>query len=188
MKYRLSISGLMAFVLVAAVGFAGLRSASALWASAIFTLTVAVLATATLGAMAARGRARITWAGFAVFGWVYLGTTFGLWWGQNGVVAPPFLTKPLLDRLQPSVATPGVMTIDPGPQGEAEVFLPPPLLPSSGSPPGGSPPFAPLPFAGRVVNLRHYRQIGHCLAAILFGIIGAVIGRAFRDPGDGAGH
>jgi hypothetical protein len=67
-RLRFSLARLMAIVLLIGVGLAALHSASVLWASVVFTLTVAVLSTAVLGAMARRGRARMTWAGFALFG------------------------------------------------------------------------------------------------------------------------
>src|SRR5262249_23261991 len=104
-----------ATVLLLAVGFAGLRTATPLWASAVFTLAVALLATASLGAAAGRGRPRTACLGFGLFGWVYLLTTFWFWPGPNGVSAPPLLTKALLDALQPRAKTLSSMTLDPGP-------------------------------------------------------------------------
>jgi hypothetical protein len=71
-RIRFSIAGLMAAVLFFAVGFAGLRAASPLWASGIFTITVTVFAGAIVGAAASRGPSRIAWLGFGVFGWTYL--------------------------------------------------------------------------------------------------------------------
>ena len=72
-RYRFTLAQSMAIVLLIGVGLAAMRSASVLWSSTVFTLTVAVLSAAILGAMARRGRARMTWVGFALFGWVYLG-------------------------------------------------------------------------------------------------------------------
>src|SRR3954453_22282438 len=92
-RLRFTLAQLMAAVIFIGLGFAALRSASRLGASAVFTLTVAVLSAAILGAMARRGRARMPWAGFALFGWVYLGTTFGPWAAANGVLAPPYVTR-----------------------------------------------------------------------------------------------
>ena len=166
MRVRFSIAGVMVVVLLLAVGFAGLRTASAIWASAVFTLTVTLLAGAMLGAVACRGPSRIAWLGFGVFGWTYLLATFWLWPGPNGVSAPPFLTKALLDSFQPSLRTAGVITLDPGPTGEMSTE-PPPM------------PMSPRRFAGRIVNLLHYRRIGHTLAAIVFGLLGALLGTLF---------
>ena len=173
MRVRFSIAGLMAVVFVFAVGFAGLRAASPLWASVVFTFTVALLAAAILGSAACRGRVRMAWIGFAVFGWTYLLATFWLWPGPNGVTAPPFVTKALLDYSQPAHnAT--VNTLDPGPTGEQSTDY----VPTFGMRPGTMIPAGPPPGV-RVVNLLHYRRIGHCLAAIVFAVAGAVLGMVF---------
>ena len=120
MQARFSIAGMMVAVLLLAVGFAGLRTASALWASAIFTFTITLLTAALLGVAATRRRSRMACLGFSLFGWVYLLTTFWLWPGPNGVSAPPFLTKALLDAVQPPPQTPTAMTRDPRPGGRDE--------------------------------------------------------------------
>ncbi len=170
MRIRFSIAGLMAVVLLFAVGFAGLRTASPLWASAVFTIAVTLFAAAILGAAAYRGPSRITWLGFGIFGWTYLLATFWLWPEPNGVTAPPFLTKALLDSFQPS-SNATVMTIDTGPTGEKS---------TEPHPMGGSIAATELAaFRGRVVNPLHYRRIGHTLAAIVFGIVGALLGALF---------
>src|SRR5262249_29856727 len=153
------------------VSLAALRSASVLWASALFTIAVVALSTAILGAMATRGRSRLTWAGLAVFGWIYLGIALGPWpFNPDG--PPPLLAVPLLDTIQDSIVSDGktpYMTEDhQGPQdrvmgirgnvGPATGNLMPP------PPPGGY----------KMVSLAHYRQVGHTLGAALFGLIGAL--------------
>jgi hypothetical protein len=155
-RLRFSIAQSMAIVLLVGIGLAALRSGTVLWASTVFTLTVAVLLTAILGAMARRGRARMIWAGFALFGWVYLGTTFGPWADSNGVKAPPYVLRWGLDYWDAKLWPSGVVRIDTAPPGE-ELFSrwPVPALP----------------------NAFQVRRTGHCLAAILFGLIGAGLGR-----------
>jgi hypothetical protein len=181
----------MVIVLFVGFGFAALRSGSALWASAVFTLTVAALSAAVLGVMARRGRARMTWAGFALFAWVYFGTTFGPWADRNGVTAPPYLTKWLLDF--PQTRTSLGPWRDTAPSGE-ELFLPPPRGLGGGLPPGawyGAPPVgssknarSPVPprgftYTAALPDRHQFRRIGHCLAAILFDLMGAGLGRLF---------
>jgi hypothetical protein len=183
LRPRLSIAGLMAAVLLLAVGFAGLRTASALWASALFTLTVILLAAASLGVAVSRRQTRMACLGFSLFGWIYLLTTFWLWPGPNGVSAPPFLTKSLLDAVQPASQTPAAMTIDAGPAGELSTESP--LMVETTISPGLT---GMTPYAGRVINLLHYRRIGHMLAAIGFGLLGGLlgtIGSAMREAGEG---
>jgi hypothetical protein len=154
-RYRFTLAQLMAIVLFIGFGFAALRSASVLWASAIFTLTVAVLSVAVLEAMARRARARMTWAGFALFRWVYLGTTFGPWAAVHGVTAPPYATRWPLDCWDAKQWSGGRMDTAPAGEGLFSQF----------------PPFLTGPDAFQA------RRIGHCLAALLFGSVGAVSGR-----------
>jgi hypothetical protein len=177
MRPRFTILGMMALVGFAGVGLVGLRSATPLWASAVFTLALATLTAATVGA--AMGRR--TCLGFAIFGWAYLLAVFGLWPEANGVTAPPFLTKALLDYLQPDTNTPAVMTVDPGPRGESATEVTQVV-----SIPGGPGSIARLgPFSGRVINRLHYRRIGHSLAAVLCGLLGSLVATAFSIRGGG---
>jgi hypothetical protein len=121
--------------------------------------------------------------GFSLFGWVYVLTTFWLWPGPNGVSAPPFLTKALLDAVQPPPQTPIAMTIDPGPVGEMSTEPPPKVATTI------RPGITQLViYTGRVVNLLHYRRIGHMLAAIAFGLLGGLLGSIFlalREAAEG---
>jgi hypothetical protein len=69
---RLTIAHLMILILLVGFSFAALRNANEFWASATYTLAIILIAAAVVGAFARKGGARITWAGFAVFGWAYL--------------------------------------------------------------------------------------------------------------------
>lgn len=69
---RNSIAGLMAVVVLVAVGFAALKNPSEIWASCLFSLTVGLLLLALLGVAFGSGDRRMFWAGFSVFGWGYL--------------------------------------------------------------------------------------------------------------------
>jgi hypothetical protein len=91
-RAQLSLAGLMAVVFFIALGIAALLNATALWASVLFMLTVALMSAAILGAIACRGRTRLTWAGVAIFGWVYLGIVFGPLPNGNGTTIPPLST------------------------------------------------------------------------------------------------
>jgi hypothetical protein len=147
------------------LGFAALRLASLLWASAVFTLTVAVLSAAILGAMARRGRTRMTWAGFALFGWIYLGTTFGPCATANGVTVPPYVTRLGLDYWDSKVWSAG--RIDTAPLGE-ELVSRFPMQGIGGGVIGGMVPGPPV--AGTLAalpNAFQFRRIGHCLAAMM---------------------
>jgi hypothetical protein len=210
-RLRFTLAQLMAAVIFIGLGFAALRSASPLWASAVFTLTVAVLSAAILGAMARRGRARLTWAGFALFGWIYFGTTFGPWADGNGVKAPPYMTRWVLDyalarlrntnRLVDSGGVPGEVLFSPFPtwgigggmgggngngggmgggNGNARRMG----RYQMGGGMGGGVPGPPA----AVPDALQFRRIGHCLTAILFGLVGTVLGRLIAAKDDQPNH
>jgi hypothetical protein len=92
----------MAVIGFCGVAFAGLRSASDLWASVLFTVAVVLLLGVILGAWHSRGRARAGWFGFLVFGWGYLIFSFGTWFSAP-LGPPPLLSTHLLDLLYPRV-------------------------------------------------------------------------------------
>lgn len=71
-RLHFSLGTLLLAVLSAGVAFAALRSPSDTWASALFTLAVALLLVATLRAVHRRDHIRAYWLGFALFGWAYL--------------------------------------------------------------------------------------------------------------------
>jgi len=168
---RFSIAGLMGVVLIVGVGFASLRSGSPIWASGMFTLTVALLSAAIVAGIAVRGRGRLACVGFAVFGWVYLAVAFGPW--PHNLDGPPQLvTVPLLDAVQDYVFSDGkttYMTVDHRSQdSRVSVYH------------WGVPTRQFLPLGGhKTVDLIAYRQIGHTLGAVLFGLVGALVGGFF---------
>jgi hypothetical protein len=192
-----SIAGMMALVVLIALGFAALRNPTLFWASLIFTATVAFLAMAILGTLARRGRARMTWAGVAVFGWIYVALSFGPVPNANGVTYPPFPTQVLIDFWQSvretsdkalSAQNPSWRLIreNSRPTGEPILSGPPNAIWIPSSRPSTSPPPPPIPF----IDWQNLRRIGHSLGAVLFGLLGGLIGRvlAGRDePAEGGG-
>ena len=71
-RLRFTIANLMVLVLYVGLGFAALRNADKFWASATYTLAILAVSAAVVVAVARKGRARLTWLGFAVFGWASL--------------------------------------------------------------------------------------------------------------------
>ena len=67
-RLRFTLAQLMAVVLFIGFGFAALRNANGLWASATFSLAILTVSVAVAGACSRQGRARMPWAGFAVAG------------------------------------------------------------------------------------------------------------------------
>jgi hypothetical protein len=150
---------------------------------------VATLLAAILGAVARRGRARLTWAGFALFGWFYFGTTFGPWAYGNGVTPPPpYMTKWLFDYGVARLSS--ISWMDTGPPGE--LLIDPLAVRGGGSGYVSSvptPPMASVWFR----DAFQLRRIGNCLAAIVFGLVGSALGyflapRDDRIDGGGTGE
>ena len=82
-RFRVSIAGLLTLVAVVALWMASLRSASVWWTSIFSTLTLGILLTAVLGVFFLRGPDRAFWAGFALFGLVYLALVNWDWIGAQ---------------------------------------------------------------------------------------------------------
>jgi hypothetical protein len=107
-RLRFTLAQLMAIVLSVGFGFAALRNADLFWASATYTLAIIMIAAAPVGAFARKGTARMTWTGFAVFGWTYLLVDQLQPWDRGGLGFGPIL-KPILliewgiARLQPYI-------------------------------------------------------------------------------------
>jgi hypothetical protein len=146
-RLRFTLAQLMAVVLYVGFGFAALRNADELWASLTFTLAIITISMAFVGAFARKGRARTTWCGFAVFGLAYL--IIGLWPPLNA------LTSVYFSYSSGQRPTP-VLLIDWGLH-----HLQPYLHPL----PPGATGFIP------------YDQVSHSLGSIVFGLVGAVLGR-----------
>jgi hypothetical protein len=139
---RHSIAQLMAVVIFVGIGFAALRNANVYWASATFTLAIVLIAATLVGAIVRKGRARATWTGFAVFGWLYL----------------------LIELLPPR--TTGSLGFGPIPWPHLLIAWGIAWLTSYSYPsaPGGTDPLS-------------HEQVSHSLGIILFGLVGAVLGR-----------
>jgi hypothetical protein len=155
---RVTISGLMIFILACGVGAAALANPTSVWDSIVFTATLLIL---TASIPLAVYRNRPFWLGFAVFGWSYLLA------GLIPRVEARLLTTEALTRLDSLAAS-----------GRAEVQL---MVSSGGDhlvhggqvrlwdartgmllPPGGA-------------ASAHFVQIGHGLFALLAGLAGGIM-------------
>ena len=72
MRLQFSLLSIMILIACVAVGCVALVRPTFLWASATWSLSVAILALAIVVALARRGRTRCFWASFALLGWCYL--------------------------------------------------------------------------------------------------------------------
>jgi hypothetical protein len=98
---RFSISGLMAIVLVSAIGLAALRNANDVWAGIMLLLALALGGVALLGVLYVRGRNKAWWAGFALFEASYLALAFGPWCATE--IQPKLATTILLGYVHSQV-------------------------------------------------------------------------------------
>jgi hypothetical protein len=157
-----SIAGLMMSVGVVAIIFAALRDPSALWASILFSMILACLASAAVLAICSRGRARAAWAGMAAFGLVYVHFGFG-----DPIGHPPLVTGYLLDfAAERMIGLPGREIAYYSREGRLQTWDDPKAAidHSTRSVPVNS------------VDLLAYRQIGHSAIGLLAGLVGAAVG------------
>ena len=96
-RSRVTIAQMMALVFFVGVGFAALRNATPLWASAAYSLAIVSVSVAIVGAHARKGRARTPWAGFAIAGGASLVIRLLTHETVGSMNGPP---RPLLYRLQ----------------------------------------------------------------------------------------
>lgn len=138
---RFTIGGMMAVVLVAAIGFAALANANETWAGAFLLLVYALLGIAILGVIFQKHAARASWLGCALFEWGYL--RMASWWGW-GPLSAGLPTVKLLEILRAKA-------------GVAPAAVPRFTIPDN----------------------TDFAQIANCLWALVAGILGATLARAF---------
>ncbi len=95
---RITIAHIILVVLVVAVGLAAIRSGSAAWAGAMFSITFFAMICSFLGVALGRGMRRIYWSGFAILGWSYLLLIYVPW--LDGKVGRFFLAPNLFAYLE----------------------------------------------------------------------------------------
>jgi hypothetical protein len=100
-RLRFTIAQLMGIVILIGLGFAALRNANEIWASATFSVAIVSVSVAIAGAWSRNAGARMPWAGFGIAG----GLCLVIWlWTYSQVdhsYGPPYY--PLIHRLQPYI-------------------------------------------------------------------------------------
>jgi len=176
---RFTIRTLMAFIVITAVGLAGLRNASTLWAGTLLLATLGLLLTSVLRAIYSAASSRAGWLGFSLFGFAYLALVLS-------PIVPERLTRVLptsqmLNYVYLQVSPPpigvgggGMMIIGTGMANAMSGYGSTAVT----TPPSPSPPsvFWKSLFPG-AVNQASFSDIGHCLFALLAGLLGAVLAR-----------
>jgi hypothetical protein len=163
-KFRFTISGMMGVIVVAAIGFAGIREGTEIWAGVTFAVTALILLMALPCLVYSRGAPRAAWFGFTLFGWAYL--LFIFWWPAEQLGVPPSPLRWLLDLVHDRI------------HAKAQ-YVPNPNFPVAQTLPFAMPsiPGGPLIIKPGTTywmgDERHYRQVAHCLLALAFGAFGA---------------
>jgi hypothetical protein len=209
---RLTIGGALALIAICGVGFAALSSPSPLWDNVIYTLTVALLVAAVLGAVFRREPAgRAFWGGFAIAGLAYLYLSRGYTLGtDDSQVGHRLATTALLDLLYSRIAPP---TPPPMPPNTAGMMMSMRGMMAGGGMPGGAPgmmgmgggtALAPDPSTTRWVQWTEperstnnfpinatattdspgaFLRIGHSLFALISGLLGGLLAWRWRRDG-----
>ena len=158
-RLRFTLAQLMGIVFYLGFGFAALRNADDFWASAAYTLAIILIAASLVGAFARSGWARTPWVGFTVFGWTYLLIVHLPDWGPGGLGFGPIRKPTLLIEWATARLQPYIHPLPPGMSGgRAGIFL------------------------------HAYEQISKSLGIILFGLLGALLGRLVAAKGEQSDH
>jgi hypothetical protein len=194
-SFKISLSGILGMVAVIALGLAGMSSPSSLSTAAAATVTLTLLLSAILAALFLSGNARGFWAGFALFGWVYLVLVDWDWvGGQFG----NDLTAGLVDIAEILIPdeTPALTAPPPSPVAPAVPVLPPALRSTQQLTENRSPrvvvtppPAVSLSMSGsrlvsydmvhqRQVRIGNFVEISQMLLTLIFAQVGGLIGRA----------
>ncbi len=186
---RISIRSLLGFVIVAAVGLAALRNASDSWAGMMLLLAGAAVHIAVLGAILMRGRERAWWSGFALSCGGYMAAALS-------PLRPQFGTTLLLDHVHAKVVGSSIATVEVSRIDRSSVLYR--LVTSDGgvsertvansvyqSTPVNDL-LATIEPANRwrsllpgAANLDAFQRVGHCLFALLAGLLGGSVATWF---------
>jgi hypothetical protein len=184
---RISIRSLMAFVVVSAVAIAALRNADDYWAGGMILATPLLLGVALIVALCGEERARARRLGFAILGGGYFALAFmGL--SERNVARLP--TSWLLLQVHLRVTRPQLITIAGtlqfGPSSGATVSVSQPIPTSSvvTPVPASAPASVISPNRWRsmlpgAANYEAFTIVGHCLFALLAGLLGGAIAAWF---------
>ena len=193
---RFTILGLMGLVLGMAVAIAALRNADDYWAGGLMLVTAGLIGMATLGAFYHSGRRRAGRLGFVVFGGGYFALAFLGLSDQNLAKLP---TTRLLVYVHQRVAPPQTFTftvtgagpgqagqgtiltnnISPGPSANTVIATTTSQFVVAGTVNGNTSARwkSLLPVAA---NYEAFSAIGHCLFALMAGLLGMVIARRYH--------
>jgi hypothetical protein len=181
----ISLAGLMVLVIIVGIGIAALRDATETWAGIVLLLTLGLLAVSILGVLYRNGGRRAWWVGFALFGWGFAALTLAPWSKPEKLP-----TRVLLNSLYARMSHRKVVTMEPFAasagldEGQFIVLDPSPSHESLPGVPQGS----DAVFAIGSIDLKAFRAIGHCLFALVAGVVGGFVARWFYSTREVAGR
>ncbi len=174
-----SILSLMKFVVGLAIAITAIRSTDDHWAAGVLIGTFLLMSTAVMGVVYGRGQSRAGWLGFLLFGGFYLGvsicasddmssklpTARFLSYAHARVRSAEGLRSKLVFQIVDPAT--GVMSYDEaGIRSDASQAW-------------------KVMFPG-AANFSAFKTIGHCLVAVLLGLVGAIIAQRFERQGRAA--
>jgi hypothetical protein len=182
---RPTILSLMGFILVLAVVITALRNADDFWAGGLLLGTPSILCIALIGALGGRERSRARRLGFAILGGGYFALAFLGLSAQDLARLP---TTWLLIYIHAQVAPPplptAVYTVSPSKVSLTVVTNSAALGMTTNAPANPAASAASVRW-GRLLpgaaNLEAFSAVGHCLFALLAGLLGAAIAQWFRN-------
>jgi hypothetical protein len=192
---RFTILGLMGLILGLAVSIAALRNADDQWAGALLLTTALLIGAAALGAVYHSGRRRAARLGFAVFGGGYFALAF-LGLSESNLTRLP--TTWLLRYVHDKVAPAAIYASDPFDALEMIGGTSSASVPSGGATLTMSNHF-PIRLASvattttpnrwkfmlpGAANYDAFGVVGHCLFALLAGLLGIVIATRYQARQD----
>lgn len=190
---RFTILSLMLLVIALAAAIAAVRNADAYWAGGLLLATPLLLCTALVGGLRGKESARARRLGFAVFGGAYFALAF---LGLSEANQSQLPTSRLLLYVHQRAAPPQTFSYvlsggAPGQASQGTIYLGSVNATTTGTPtnmtswtltsagPSGTPNRWSRLLPG-AADYDAFAAVGHCLFALLAGILGAMIARGFE--------
>ena len=182
---RFSVRSLMVLIVGAAVGLTALRNANVFWASATATVVALAVATSLTAALTLRGRERYAWTGFAVFSGVYLAAAAGTVVPNGNYFGPTVAieyarsnlsgdwARWLQDQREEALKRVAILKQSPDRANfQAQIAELDEAIQQERANRWHS-------FLPGAANTNEFRCVGHSLFALLWGLIGSVVGKVF---------
>jgi hypothetical protein len=186
---RFSIRTLMVLIAGSATGLAALRNANELWATVMMMLALGLVCVAGLWAILLRGRERAWWLGFAVLGCTYLSVSLS-------PLRSRLTTTHLLEYVHARVVSSSIATFEVSRADQSSILYRVVMIDGTtnsrtvsnslyNSTPGEDV-LATMEPANRwrsalpgAANHDEFLRIGHCLFALLAGLVGGTVAVGF---------